>query len=236
MSGVACLPSAKSGYCSAGEAGERPIATDARGRPAPTAAPVRRSPRRLLARALRRAWWAILWERLWPALAALAIAIGLFLAVSWAGLWLWLPPMGRAIALFVLLVLVGDRGGAAAALPPAEHLRRPAPARSRQRPRAPAGDRASPTSWRPRESDPGLAGAVARPCRAGAARRASAARPARRVRACACCDPIAVRALVLLLVVRDVLRCRRRAHAAHRRGVRLGRRGAGRRISASMPG
>jgi uncharacterized protein (TIGR02302 family) len=60
----------------------------------------------LLARALRRAWWTILWERLWPALASVAVAIGIFLAVSWAGLWLVLPPMGRAIALFVLVVLV----------------------------------------------------------------------------------------------------------------------------------
>ncbi len=60
----------------------------------------------LLARALRRAWWTILWERLWPALASLAVAVGIFLAVSWAGLWLWLPPMGRAIALFGLVVLI----------------------------------------------------------------------------------------------------------------------------------
>ena len=59
----------------------------------------------LLARALRRAWWTILWERLWPALASLGVAIGLFLAVSWAGLWLYLPPLGRAIALFALVVL-----------------------------------------------------------------------------------------------------------------------------------
>ena len=54
----------------------------------------------LLARALRRAWWTILWERLWPALASVAVAVGIFLAVSWAGLWLWLPPLGRAVALF----------------------------------------------------------------------------------------------------------------------------------------
>ncbi len=60
----------------------------------------------LLARALRRAWWSILWERLWPALASLAVAIGIFLIVSWAGLWLWLPPLGRAVALFVLVVLM----------------------------------------------------------------------------------------------------------------------------------
>ena len=66
----------------------------------------------LLARALRRAWWTLLWERLWPALASLAVAVGIFLAVSWAGLWLVLPPMGRAVALFVLVVLI-----AVAALP-----------------------------------------------------------------------------------------------------------------------
>jgi len=60
----------------------------------------------LLARALRRAWWTILWERLWPALASLGVAIGIFLALSWAGLWLALPPLGRAIVLFVLVVLI----------------------------------------------------------------------------------------------------------------------------------
>jgi uncharacterized protein (TIGR02302 family) len=59
----------------------------------------------LLARALRRARWTILWERLWPALASLATAIGLFLALSWAGVWLVLPPLGRAIGLFLLLAL-----------------------------------------------------------------------------------------------------------------------------------
>ena len=32
-------------------------------------------------------------------------AIGLFLAVSWLGVWLWLPPVARAIALFIFLVL-----------------------------------------------------------------------------------------------------------------------------------
>src|SRR5436305_11209115 len=49
---------------------------------------------------------------MWPALASVAVAIGLFLAVSWAGLWLYLPPLGRALALFVLVVL-----GAVAAVP-----------------------------------------------------------------------------------------------------------------------
>jgi len=59
----------------------------------------------LLARALQRARWTILWERLWPALASLATAVGLFLAFSWAGVWLVLPPLGRAIGLFLLLAL-----------------------------------------------------------------------------------------------------------------------------------
>src|SRR5262245_49483555 len=67
--------------------------------------PEDRGPQALLARALDRAWWAILWERLWPALAAIATAVGLFLAASWAGLWLWLPPVGRAVVLFVLVVI-----------------------------------------------------------------------------------------------------------------------------------
>ena len=53
--------------------------------------------------AVRRARWVILWERLWPALAAFATAIGVFLALSWLGLWLWLPPLGRAVALAVLV-------------------------------------------------------------------------------------------------------------------------------------
>jgi uncharacterized protein (TIGR02302 family) len=53
-----------------------------------------------------------LWERLWPALAALATVGGLFLAFSWAGLWLALPPLARAIGLFVFVV-----SAAAAALP-----------------------------------------------------------------------------------------------------------------------
>ena len=45
-----------------------------------------------------------MWERLWPALAALATVAGLFLAFSWAGLWLALPPLARAIGLFVFVV------------------------------------------------------------------------------------------------------------------------------------
>ena len=66
----------------------------------------------MLARALKRARGSLLWERLWPALASLATAVGLFLAFSWAGLWLALPPLARAIGLFIFVVLT-----AIAALP-----------------------------------------------------------------------------------------------------------------------
>jgi len=61
--------------------------------------------RLMLAHALKRARGSLLWERLWPALAALLTALGLFLALSWAGLWLVLPPLARAIGL-VLFALV----------------------------------------------------------------------------------------------------------------------------------
>jgi uncharacterized protein (TIGR02302 family) len=69
--------------------------------------PMSRLPGGILERALLRARWAIFWERLWPALATLATAIGIFLAASWLGLWLWLPPVGRALALcgFVALTM-----------------------------------------------------------------------------------------------------------------------------------
>jgi len=58
-----------------------------------------------LAGAARRARYAIFWERLWPPLAALATALGLFLALSWLGLWLWLPPLGRAAGLVLFAAL-----------------------------------------------------------------------------------------------------------------------------------
>jgi uncharacterized protein (TIGR02302 family) len=68
--------------------------------------------RLMLARALKRARGRLLWERLWPALVALATAAGLFLAFSWAGLWLVLPPLARAAGLFLFATLT-----LAAALP-----------------------------------------------------------------------------------------------------------------------
>ena len=72
-----------------------------------------------LARALDRARWAILWERLWPALATPAVAVGLFLAVSWLGAWFWLPAVGRAIGVGLFGILI------AASLLPLLRLRLP---------------------------------------------------------------------------------------------------------------
>ncbi|MBS0246839.1 MAG: TIGR02302 family protein [Proteobacteria bacterium] len=63
--------------------------------------------RLVLSRAISRARSSLLWERLWPALAALATALGLFLALSWAGLWLALPPLGRIIGLVVFVGVFG---------------------------------------------------------------------------------------------------------------------------------
>jgi MFS family permease len=51
-------------------------------------------------------------------LASLAVAIGIFLAASWAGLWLVLPPMGRAVALFALIVLIALGAGLGGLLGP----------------------------------------------------------------------------------------------------------------------
>ena len=59
----------------------------------------------LLARALQRARGSLFWERLWPALATLATALGLFLAFSWAGLWVVLPPLARAIGLSLFVIV-----------------------------------------------------------------------------------------------------------------------------------
>jgi uncharacterized protein (TIGR02302 family) len=77
-------------------------------------------PKSLLNAALRRARWTILWERLWPALATLAMALGLFLALSWLGLWLWLPPLGRTIGVIGFVIAI------VAALVPLGRLRMPA--------------------------------------------------------------------------------------------------------------
>ena len=154
----------------------------------------------VLARALGRARWTIFWERLWPALASIATVIGLFLAVSWLGLWLWLPPIGRAIGLGVFFLL------AAAAFAPLLMLRFPSRMDGLRR-----LDRNSGLPHRPATAiadeiaaaDRGFVrdGAVARPCRAGAAGGARRSRPARRRRGWRARDPFAVRALVVVLVV-----------------------------------
>ncbi len=170
----------------------------------PTDLPDRRSPDEqgadtLLARALRRAWWTILWERLWPALASLAVAIGLFLAVPGRGLWLWLPPMGRAVALFILIVLIAvaavpllrfrlpstfdglrrlDRGSGLA--------HRPATALADEL-AAGEQDQVSQALWRAH---------VEQAVRAATALKAGMPRPRLPM-----FDPVAVRALVVLLVV-----------------------------------
>src|SRR5262249_33285742 len=143
--------------------------------------------------------WSAFWERLWPPLATIATAVGIFLAVSWLGIWLWLPPIGRAIALCSFLVLT-----AAAIVPliqvrfPSRHdgLRRldrnaglphrPATA-MRDELAAPKSDAWSTALWRAHVERALLA-----------ARTLKAGRPAPRLDVR---DPIAVRALVLILVV-----------------------------------
>ena len=180
----------------------------------------------MLERALLRARWTTFWERLWPPLATLATAIGLFLAVSWLGVWLWLPPIARAVALFGFLVLT-----AAATVPlvlvrfPSRHdgLRRlDRNAGLPHRPATTIGDelataKADPWSvalWRAHVERALLA-----------AQSLKAGRPSPRLDLR---DPVALRALVLILVVDDLHRGRRRTRPPHRRGVRLaGRGGAG---------
>jgi uncharacterized protein (TIGR02302 family) len=157
-----------------------------------------RLPGDTLERALRWARWAVFWERLWPPLASVVTAIGFFLAASWLGLWLWLPPTGRAVGLCAFGVLA-----LAAAVPllfvrfPSRHdgLRRldrntdlphrPATAISDQL-ATPKSDPWSAALWRAH-----VERALA------AARNLKAGRPAPRLDLR---DPIAVRALVLMLV------------------------------------
>jgi uncharacterized protein (TIGR02302 family) len=158
-----------------------------------------RLPGEILERALRWARWAVFWERLWPALATLATATGIFLTASWLGLWLWLPPIGRAVGLGAFAVLT-----LAAAIPllrvrfPSRHdgLRRldrntdlphrPATAISDEL-ATPKSDPWSAALWRAH---------VERALRA--AQNLKAGRPSPRVDRI---DPVAVRALVLMLVV-----------------------------------
>jgi uncharacterized protein (TIGR02302 family) len=91
------------GFCSAARTAEKEVTDrplDAHDdRPGEAAANV-------LAWAIKRARWTIFWERLWPALASVATAAGVFLVLSWLGVWLWVPPVARAIGLFICLALV----------------------------------------------------------------------------------------------------------------------------------
>lgn len=61
-----------------------------------------------LDRAIRLARYAIAWERLWPHLVRFLMVAGVFLAASWLGVWLALPLFGRLILLaFFLLSAIG---------------------------------------------------------------------------------------------------------------------------------
>jgi uncharacterized protein (TIGR02302 family) len=154
---------------------------------------------KLLARGVARARWSILWERVWPPLAAFLTVCGLFLAVSWLGLWLWLPPIARAggVVIFGLLAL--------AALFPFARIRMPSIGQGLQRldqrsglPHRPAialtdrlaahdGDAMTQALWRVHVE---RAMAAARKLRAGWPMPHLSAR-----------DPVAIRALVLVLAV-----------------------------------
>lgn len=153
----------------------------------------------MLASALSRASWSILWERLWPALASIATAVGLFLALSWLGLWMWLPPVGRVIGLGVFCVI------AAAALLPLLRLRLPSRMEKLRR-----LDRNSGLTHRPAttisdriagETDDGHAVALWRAHIERALRSAKTLRAGLPMPRIAARDPVALRALVLVLVI-----------------------------------
>lgn len=152
-----------------------------------------------LAQAVQRARGSLLWERLWPALASLATALGLFLVFSWAGLWIALPPLGRAVGLVIFGLLL------IAAAVPLFRVRLPSTQDGLRR-----LDRVSGKLHRPatsvadrlaaNENDP-VAQALwqAHVERAlMAARKLKAGWPSPRL---AARDPLALRALVLILVV-----------------------------------
>ena len=161
--------------------------------------PADSDPRLLLGHAQTRARWALFWERLWPGLAAVATAVGLFLALSWLGLWLWLPPLGRAIGLFGFAVLT------AAATAPLLFVRFPSQAEGLRR-----LDHVSGVAHRPATS---LADEIATPrddpwsialWRAHVERMlksAHALRPGLPTPRLAARDPMALRALVLILAI-----------------------------------
>src|SRR5215471_12658305 len=188
----------------------------------PVNSSVRRNTGDVLERALSRARWTSFWERLWPPLATIATAIGIFLSASWLGIWLWLPPIGRAIALcgFLLLTLAATVPLVRVRFPSRyDGLRRldrntglyhrPATAMSDEL-ATPKSDPWSTALWRAH---------VERALRA--ARTLKAGRPAPRLDLR---DPMALRALVLLLVATTFIaaggeRGRRIAAAFDWRGV-----------------
>src|SRR6266481_5658373 len=153
----------------------------------------------VLRRALVRARWTIFWERLWPALASVATVIGLFLAVSWLGLWLWMPPIARAIGLGIFFLLT------AAAFAPLLMLRVPSRAEGLRR-----LDRNSGLPHRPATA---IADEIAAPSEDSysvvlwrahierALRAAKTLRAGMPVPRLALRDPLALRALVAVLVV-----------------------------------
>lgn len=156
-------------------------------------------PAGLLREALQRAWWSLAWERVWPPLVGLATVVGLFLTVSWAGLWLVLPGIGRAIGLvlFGLLLLAAGYPLARLTFPTlVDGLRRldrgsglphrPATAIADRMASKP-DDPVSAALWRAHVE---RAATAAKTLRAGLPAPRLAAR-----------DPLALRALVLLLVV-----------------------------------
>jgi uncharacterized protein (TIGR02302 family) len=153
----------------------------------------------LLTRALVRARWTIFWERLWPAIASLATVVGLFLALSWIGVWLWLPPYGRAIGLGIFFLLT------AAAFAPFLALRAPS--------RVDALKRLDRNSGLPHRPATAIADEIAVPTKDTYAMALWRAHVERALRAAktlkagtpmprlALRDPIALRALVVVLVV-----------------------------------
>ncbi len=121
----------------------------------------------LLARAVQRARGSLLWERLWPALATFCHGARpvprLLLGRAVAG-------AAAARARHRALASLPDhrrRGGAADPAAAAQHPRRPAPARPRER-RAASPGHHRPRSHRRQRSRSGGAGALAGPCRARA--------------------------------------------------------------------
>jgi uncharacterized protein (TIGR02302 family) len=153
----------------------------------------------MLAHALSRARWAIFWERLWPALASVATVFGLFLALSWLGIWSLLPAWGRIAGLGIFFLLTAaafsqflnlrmpTRGEGLKRLDDDSGLsHRPATAMA-DKMAAPASDLHASALWRAH---------VERALRA--ANRLKPALPAPRL---AFRDPLALRALVAVLVI-----------------------------------